>query len=256
VRFTREEPTPLIACVGERPLSSYGNAVELGAFLQSETTPLGGDWVVETVKVAGVAVSVTTDDPKVRQQIIDSISSRDASHDGFGDSCGAIAQARSILFETDPWEGHVQLTEGADAIVLAKVAETRPAAGLPQDRLVADAPGEQTRTVFEARLEIGEIVKADGKFEAGDIVTVLNGSVLGPIDDQPCLILSANDTVLVGLIWNEYTNRYVLFNVDSVFYVSGGGDVLDTGRTYGGIDLLERMRAEELQAILKPGLTR
>lgn len=61
---------PAIACGSNRPASSYAQGLELGSQLPVGRRDLAGRWAVETIEVAGVAVAVTSDDPRQMQQVL------------------------------------------------------------------------------------------------------------------------------------------------------------------------------------------
>jgi hypothetical protein len=109
-----------------------------------------------------------------------------------------------------------------------------------------DGVVEPARTVFEARLRVAEVLVATEAVEAGQTITVWNGSARPDRAAEPCLLMAPGDVVLVGVIGDPATSRVALFNLDSVFYVDGD-DVRDTGRGYGGITELEAMTPEALR---------
>lgn len=64
---------PAIACPEDRPADSYAAGPDLGTFPPFARRELAGSWAVEAVKVAGVSVAVTSDDPKQMAQVIASV---------------------------------------------------------------------------------------------------------------------------------------------------------------------------------------
>jgi hypothetical protein len=197
--------------------------------------------------LAGCGVPATVEGTSAPMTVAAVTVTASAMPSATGPGCDAIRDLRSVAAEVDPWQSPEHMVRNADAVLLGEVVAVEPIpAAEGEEMRTNDGVVEPARTVFEASLRVAEVLVATEAVEAGQTITVWNGSARPDRAAEPCLLMAPGDVVLVGVIGDPATSRVALFNLDSVFYVDGD-DVRDTGRGYGGITELEAMTPEALR---------
>jgi hypothetical protein len=219
-----------------------------GLLMDTSRRPCRAPWLLVTAAILALVATACGVAEREVAGTSASIPDSQPSPEPTADDCDAIAKEKSRLLEVDPWNGVQQLISGAGVIARGTVSSVTPSD--------ADGPSPQPSSVepaltrYDADLVVTDVLKADGGLRVGDKIPVGNGAIRGDVQDEPCLILSRNQDVVVGLVWEESVGRYLLFNVDSVFYLSADGEVVDTGRNYGGIEQLEALPYRDLRQLL------
>lgn len=73
VNRVQQMQIPRVGCGLPRPVDSYAPALELDSFEPVGRVLLGGEWILETVEVDGIRISITNDDPIQTRAILDTI---------------------------------------------------------------------------------------------------------------------------------------------------------------------------------------
>lgn len=115
-------PMPAIMCPSPRPASSYGQGVDLGSEFAPGREGLAGGWAVETVEVAGVRVSVTSDDPALSARVLGSARSvRDGT-----DAHGCPVSTPLLQPGSRPAPGQVPPAAAVDSVSACRYVLSRP----------------------------------------------------------------------------------------------------------------------------------
>lgn len=162
------------------------------------------------------------------------------------EQCNPILEEKSVVLEGWPWDSVEDWARQDVAVLHAHVTAEGPGQ-------VAEGTDIETPRLVEVQVEAA--ILGRGVIKDGETIVVGGDFYKNPPQDNEgradCRILMPGDEVVIGIYINESSGPAYLLNRDSIFYVVGGDRIADTGRQYGGIELLESLSLSGLTSTVR-----